>query len=85
MFRCIVEVSHHRLKDTFKVYPTYDFACPVVDAWMGVTHALRTNEYADRIPQYHWVRLKVYIYINIYIYLYLFIYLFVRKNQLMFI
>ncbi|GLT88480.1 hypothetical protein SLE2022_065050 [Rubroshorea leprosula] len=65
-YRCN-PVPHHRIGSKYKLYPTYDFACPFVDSIEGITHALRSSEYHDRNDQYYRIQMdmglqKVYIY-----------------------
>jgi len=54
-YRCKNE-THHRHGDKYKAYPTYDFACPIVDSLKGITHAMRTIEYHDRNDGYYKVQ-----------------------------
>lgn len=51
IFRSLNHV-HYRTGNKYKVYPSYDFSCPIVDHMEGVTHVLRSTEFADHDIQY---------------------------------
>ena len=53
MYR-IRKVSHHRTGDEWCIYPMYDYAHPMSDAFEGVTHSICTLEFAHHNPLYQW-------------------------------
>lgn len=51
----ILRERHYRTGDRWCIYPTYDFAHPLEDAFEGVTHSLCTLEFEVHRPLYDWV------------------------------
>ncbi len=50
----IMKVPHHRAGDKWVVYPMYDMAHPLSDAYEGVTHSLCSLEFENHRPLYNW-------------------------------
>ena len=53
MYR-ILHVPHHRQGNKWCIYPMYDFAHPLQDAFEGVTHSLCSLEYDNHRVLYDW-------------------------------
>lgn len=51
----IRKASHHRTGDDWCIYPMYDFAHPLEDAFEEITHSLCSLEFQDHRPLYDWV------------------------------
>ena len=51
----INHMHHHRQGDKWCIYPMYDFAHPLEDAFEGITHSLCSLEFEDHRPLYDWV------------------------------
>lgn len=51
----INHMEHHRQGDKWCIYPMYDFAHPLQDAYEGITHSLCSIEYDNHRPLYDWV------------------------------
>ncbi len=54
LFR-IRHAHHHRTGDRWVIYPMYDFAHALSDAFEGITHSLCTLEFEDHRPLYNWI------------------------------
>ncbi len=51
----VAHMTHHNTGDKWCIYPMYDFAHPLEDAFEGITHSLCTLEFEDHRPLYDWV------------------------------
>jgi glutaminyl-tRNA synthetase len=51
----IVRADHHRTKDAWCIYPTYDYAHCLSDSIEGITHSLCSLEFQDHRPLYDWI------------------------------
>ena len=61
MYR-IIHANHHRTKDAWCVYPTYDWAHGLEDSIESITHSLCSIEFEDHRPLYDWYLDKLDIY-----------------------
>jgi len=50
----IAHESHHRTGDAWCIYPMYDFAHPLEDAFEKITHSLCSIEFENHRPLYNW-------------------------------
>jgi glutaminyl-tRNA synthetase len=51
----IAHITHHATGDDWCIYPMYDFAHPLEDAFEHITHSICTMEFEDHRPLYDWV------------------------------
>ncbi|KNZ60971.1 glutamine--tRNA ligase [Puccinia sorghi] len=51
----VLNASHHRTKDQWKIYPTYDFTHCLVDSFENISHSLCTTEFIQSRVSYEWL------------------------------
>jgi glutaminyl-tRNA synthetase len=51
----IRRAQHHRTGDAWCIYPMYDYAHPLSDAFERITHSICTLEFEDHRPLYDWL------------------------------
>ena len=55
----VARLPHHNTGDKWCIYPMYDFAHPLEDAFEGITHSICTLEFEDHRPLYDWFLIHV--------------------------
>ncbi|RDL30834.1 putative glutaminyl-tRNA synthetase [Venustampulla echinocandica] len=58
----VLDASHHRTGDTWKIYPTYDFTHCLCDSFEGITHSLCTTEFVLSRVSYEWLNKSLEVY-----------------------
>ncbi|MDG6229209.1 MAG: glutamine--tRNA ligase/YqeY domain fusion protein [Candidatus Thermoplasmatota archaeon] len=61
MYR-VLHATHHRTKDTWCIYPMYDWAHGLEDSIENITHSICTLEFENHRPLYDWFLDKLQIY-----------------------
>ncbi|PWN38733.1 glutaminyl-tRNA synthetase [Ceraceosorus guamensis] len=51
----VLNASHHRTGDKWKIYPTYDFTHCLVDSFENISHSLCTTEFVLSRESYEWL------------------------------
>ena len=58
----ILRSEHHRTKNEWCIYPTYDFTHCISDSIEGITHSICTLEFEDHRPLYDWFLEELHLY-----------------------
>ncbi|KAH8106027.1 glutaminyl-tRNA synthetase [Cristinia sonorae] len=51
----VLNASHHRTHDKWKIYPTYDFTHCLCDSFENISHSLCTTEFIASRESYEWL------------------------------
>ncbi|KAG9317489.1 glutaminyl-tRNA synthetase [Chiua virens] len=51
----VLDASHHRTHDKWKIYPTYDYTHCLVDSFESISHSLCTTEFVTSRQSYEWL------------------------------
>ncbi|KAH0839954.1 glutaminyl-tRNA synthetase [Lanmaoa asiatica] len=51
----VLDASHHRTHDKWKIYPTYDYTHCLVDSFENISHSLCTTEFVTSRQSYEWL------------------------------